>query len=100
MCAGRLAKFVPGQSFSLTARRRNDRKDRHGLDFQSELAPEPRPEKIKYGQRRWLFRVNPASEHDEHAVGSRCVLANHVALPGNGMRFGDEYTARSGGRTN
>jgi hypothetical protein len=95
-----LAKFDPGQSFSIAARRRYDRKHGRGLSIKSKLVLEPRPQKIGYGQPGRLFRVNLAAENDKDAVPSRCVAADQVAIPPHGRRFGNEHAAYTAGCAN
>jgi len=95
-----LAKFAPGQPFNAAAGRRYDGQQRGGLGKQSQLALKPRPQKIGYGQPRWLILVSPASEHHKDAVGRRCAAANGIAVPSNRIRVRNEDAARTGARTN
>jgi hypothetical protein len=94
-----LAKFAPGQPFSIAAGRRYDGEQRCGMGPQSELALEPGPQKIWHSQPRWLLRVNPASEHHKAPIRNRCVAANDVAVPSNRIRVGNEDPADPGACT-
>jgi len=84
--------------FSIAAGRRYDGEQRCGMDPQSQLALEPGPQKIWYGQPRWLLLVNPALEHHKAPVRTRCVAANEVAVPSSRIRVGNEDPAGSGAR--
>jgi len=94
-----LAKFAPGQPFG-AAGRRYDGQQRGGLGRQSQLALKPRPQKIRYGQPRWLIVVSPASEHHKDVVARRCAAANDITVPSNRIRVRNEDAARTGARTN
>ena len=97
---GQLAQFAPRQPFGAATGRRYDGQQRGGLGRQSQLALKPRPQKIRYGQPRWLIFVSPASEHHKDAVARRCVAANGVAVPSNGIRVRNQDAARTDARTN
>jgi hypothetical protein len=67
---------------------------------QSELALDPGPQKIRYGQPGWLVLVSSASEHHKHAIRRRCIAANGSAVPSNWTRVGNEHPAPPGARPN
>jgi len=70
------------------------------VGWQSELALDPGPQKIRHGQPRGLILVSPASEHHKDAVGRRCIAANGSAVPSNRTSVRNEYPARTGARPN
>jgi len=94
-----LTKFVPGQSFSLTVLLRYDKQNRCGLGSQSQLAAEPGPQKICYGQKGWLFLVDPPAENDKEGVASRCISYYSVTIRAIIGRLDEEHPARACGRT-
>ena len=95
----KLAKLVPGQSFSATALRRYDNENRLGLRFQPKLEPELGPDGVECCQPAWLFGVDPSAKNHKNDVCSCCIAANPFAIRPIGSRISNEDAAQTPCRT-
>ena len=91
-----MGKFLPRQPLGLTDLIRYDGKDRGGLDVESELVAQSKPQKIGDCEPSRLLGINSSPKHNEDVIVWGCIATGKSPFPRNGASISDENTASTG----